>query len=86
MITALKPNWNTSKNAFLTHSFFTLLGTLGTIVWAIFVMHAVKAVAVTGVFYMTIALLTGTLKRSAVFWAELWMFVMEYLSIIFLLI
>ena len=86
MITALKPNWNTSRSAFLTHSFFTLLGTLGTIIWAIFVMHAVKVVAVTGVFYMTIALLTGTLKHSAVFWAELWTFIMEYLSIILLLI
>lgn len=86
MITALKPNWNTSRNAFLTHSFFTLLGTLGTVIWGIFVLHMVKVVTIMGVFYMTIALLTGTLKSSAVFWAELWMFVTAYLSIIFLLI
>lgn len=86
IITALKPQWNTSRSAFLTHSFFTLLGSVGTFIWAVFVMHSIKIVAIVTIFYMTIVLLTGTIRKSYVLWTELWMFVTTYLLLLFALI
>lgn len=82
IIVSLTPNWNEGGKVFAIHAIFAILCMIGSLVWSIAIMHAVKAVAIIGIFYLTIALLTGTYKTSAVFWIEMWLFVSTYLIVL----
>jgi hypothetical protein len=54
----------------------------GSLTWMIAIMNAIKVVAVIAIFYMTIALLTGTWKTSYIFWIEMWLFVSTYVTVL----
>ena len=82
IIVSLTPNWDTDRKEFAIHSIAAFFCMVGSIVWAIVIMHAIKVVAIIGIFYMTIALLTGTYKTSVVFWIEMWLFVSTYLIVL----
>ena len=85
IITALIPDWYTSKKVYLVHAISALLCMCGSLVWLIAIMHAFKVVVIIGIFYMTIALLTGTTRTSMVFWFEMWLLVSVYVSVLLLL-
>lgn len=82
IIVSLTPNWYEGGKVFAIHTIFAILCMIGSLVWSIAIMHAVKVVAIIGIFYLTIALLTGTYKASAVFWIEMWLFVSTYLIVL----
>lgn len=82
IITALTPDWYTNNKAFRIHAISALLCATGSLAWLTVIMQAMKVVAIVGVFYMTIALLTGTAKKSYVFWVEMWLFVSVYATVL----
>lgn len=82
IIVSFTPNWNEGGKVFAIHAIFAILCMIGSLVWSIAIMHAVKVVAIIGIFYLTIALLTGTYKTSAVFWLEMWLFSSTYLIVL----
>lgn len=82
IIVSLTPNWNEGGKVFAIHAIFAILCMVGSLIWSIAIMHAAKVVAIIGIFYLTIALLTGTYKTSAVFWLEMWLFVSTYLIVL----
>lgn len=82
IITALTPDWYVSKEIFRVHAIAALLCMCGSLTWMIAIMHAIKVVAVIAIFYMTIALLTGTWKTSYIFWIEMWLFVSAYVTVL----
>ena len=82
MIVSLTPDWYTSQKIFRVHAISALLCMGGSLTWMIAIMHAIKVVAVIAIFYMTIALLTGTWKTSYIFWIEMWLFVSTYVTVL----
>lgn len=82
IVVSLTPDWYTGKGVFLVHAIAALLCMGGSLAWMVLVMHALKVVAVIGIFYLTIALLTGTMKTSMVFWLEMWLFVSVYVTVL----
>ena len=82
IITALPPDWYVSKKVFRVHAIAALLCMCGSLTWLIAIMHVIKVVAVVAIFYMTIALLTGTWKTSYIFWIEMWLFVSVYVTVL----
>lgn len=82
IITALTPGWYADKRVFRVHAIAALLCMCGSLIWMIAIMHAIKVVAVVAIFYMTIALLTGTWKTSYIFWIEMWLFVSVYVTVL----
>lgn len=82
IITALTPDWYVSNEIFRVHAISALLCMCGSLTWMIAIMHAIKVVSVVAIFYMTIALLTGTWKTSYIFWIEMWLFVSVYVTVL----
>ena len=82
IITALTPDWYVSKKVFRVHAIAALLCMCGSLTWLIAIMRVIKVVAVVAIFYMTIALLTGTWKTSYIFWIEMWLFVSVYVTVL----
>lgn len=83
MAVSLTPDWYKDKKLHIIHTVAALLCVAGSSIWMILIMHALKIIAISAVLFLTTALFTGTVKSSAVFWLEMWLFVSTYLTVLF---
>lgn len=82
IVVALTPDWETSRTQRIVHSLFALLCATGGILWLVLIVNAWKLLAGVLVFILTLALLTGTMKSSVVFWGEMILFISVYLVVL----
>ena len=81
IIIGLTPEFETKPVQFWIHFIFSVLCFFGGLGWLFFIMHAGKLVGGVIVFVLTMALMTGTFKTSAVFWTEMVLFLSVYLAV-----
>lgn len=79
---ALTPEWKTNPTQHKLHFIFAGLCAFGGVAWLLLVRHAYWVFGIVAVFFTTLALLTGTVETSAVFWAEMIMFVSVYIVVL----
>lgn len=86
MVVSLTPNWFLGGKEFRVHYVCAIICMVCAILWMLVVMHALKIVIGTAIFVLALALFTGTLKSSDVFWLEMYMFLSVYVVILFAII
>ena len=79
---SLTPDWKTNRGQFIVHVIAAALCALGGLGWLIFVMHALKVIACSFAFVMTMALFSGSARTCPVFWAEMFMFLSVYTTVL----
>ena len=82
IVIGLTPEFETKEIQFWIHVFFSVLCFLGGLGWVFFVMHAGRLFAGVVAFVLTIALMTGTFRSSAIFWTEMTLFLSVYLIVL----
>ena len=86
IVVTLTPDYYKDKKQFRIHSTAALLCLIGAMIWCLFVMHTWKVLLLVFGFILILALATGTLKTSAVFWGEMFAFLSVYITIFLALI
>lgn len=79
---ALTPEWKTNPVQRKFHFLFAGLCAIAGLAWLLLVMHAYWVFGIVFIFFVTMAMLTGTIRTSWVFWAEMIMFMSVYLVIL----
>lgn len=81
MIVTLTPDWATDNGQYKVHSIFAILCFIGGNAWCFAVMNALRVMLGVAVFISALALFSGTAKRSAVFWIEMYAFLSVYITL-----
>lgn len=82
IIVSLTPEWETKRTQYIVHCIGALVCAIGAFFWLTVIMDALFVFTLVLVFVATLALLTGTEKTSAIFWAEMVMFISVYLVVL----
>lgn len=79
---SLTPEWQTKLGQYRVHMVAAVLCALAGLGWLVFVMHAFKVLACVLAFIVTMALFSGTARDCAIFWAEMFMFISVYATVL----
>lgn len=79
---SLTPGWETDRKQYVVHMIAATLCAAGGLGWLVIVMHSLKVLACVMAFVATMALFSGTAKSCWLFWAEMFMFVSVYATIL----
>ena len=79
---SLTPDWKTKLGQYRVHMVAAALCALGGLGWLVFVMHAYKVLACVLAFIATMALFSGTARDCVIFWAEMFMLVSVYATVL----
>lgn len=80
MIVALTPKWKTDYTQSVVHFIFAGLCAVAGLLWLGVVMHTMKIFAIVTAFILTLAMFSGSLRTSTVFWLEMIMFLSVYVT------
>ena len=79
---SLTPEWETDRRQYIVHMIAAALCAVGGLGWLVIVMRSLKVLACVMAFIATMALFSGTAKSCWLFWAEMFMFVSVYATIL----
>jgi len=82
IVVSLTPRWKTDRRQCIIHFISAGLCALGGLLWLTLVMDAWRLLAIVGTFVLTLALFSGSLRSSAVFWGEMMMFLSVFLTVL----
>ena len=82
IVVSLTPDWQTDRTQYIIHMVFAALCFAGGLAWMLLVMRGFGILCGVAAFVLTLALLSGTQRSSAVFWTEMLMFASVYLAVL----
>ena len=82
IVVSLTPKWKTDPVQHTVHFIAAGLCAVGGLLWLGLVMKAWRLLGIVGTFILTLALFSGSLRTSAIFWVEMLMFLSVFLTVL----